>query len=275
MCCTRRAAGVAPCASSCTESRSTARDVPRAVGHAELARRRCRGRRRCEHVLGNHVQQEPGQDRVPARERDLHRVLVDRACREARRACRPCTASGRRARDRASTRRRPRSRACRRTTRARAAGCRSSPGRRAPAIHAAASPGTGSSVFGSSAVSVGYWRFHTSRAIALSPCRRSSEPIVAERADRHRNGCGAPARCRPSPAATRTTRSRRRRTDDRERRDRRRPRRDYARAPPAFRARSRMIWRVAFRPGMPVTPPPPCVALLAWYRPAIGVRKSA
>ena len=36
-----------------------------------------------------------------------------------------------------------------------------------------------------------------------------------------------------------------------------------------------MIWRVAFRPGMPVTPPPPWVALLAWYSPAIGVRKSA
>ncbi len=38
------------------------------------------------------------------------------------------------------------------------------------------------------------------------------------------------------------------------------------------RLRSLMISRTAWWPGIPHTPPPPCVAELAWYRPAMGER---
>jgi diguanylate cyclase (GGDEF)-like protein len=39
--------------------------------------------------------------------------------------------------------------------------------------------------------------------------------------------------------------------------------------------RSARTCRTTLRPGMPVTPPPPCVADPAWYRPDTGVRRSA
>src|SRR6266702_1104244 len=39
--------------------------------------------------------------------------------------------------------------------------------------------------------------------------------------------------------------------------------------------RSASTWRTTLRPGIPVTPPPPCVDEPAWYRPRSGVRRSA
>src|SRR3954471_1023397 len=54
-------------------------------------------------------------------------------------------------------------------------------------------PGAGSSVFQSSAVSVGYWRFHTSRAIALVPNRRSSGPTASGTPTVSCSGAAAPA----------------------------------------------------------------------------------
>src|SRR6476659_1314767 len=69
--------------------------------------------------------------------------------------------------------------------------------------HAIATPAVGSSVLGSSAVSVGYWMFQTSRATVLSPTRGSSEPMVPGVPTVIRSGgAGAATPVKSTPNAT-------------------------------------------------------------------------
>ena len=85
----------------------------------------------------------------------------------------------------------------------------------------------------------------------------------------------APAPDRPGRSAPPTSRTRRRRPHPQRHRPTHRERATLNRCVHRRRRASASTRRVHSSAGMPVTPPPPCVADEHWYRPRIGVVKSA